>query len=267
MSRHGIQADMDFVQEHLMPGLAGALADSPVAVFDIVEIVSILLIPYLKSEREAGDPGNIFGKVLGMILKDATGSAERPFLERTVMQIILESYGEFGVPPEVIDEMLVAAGALGEDPARLDADMLMKACTSDLVQYDSHWDKTPTTHYYDVFHGSTLDADAPTGIRGNTSHTISKDLADEERAKSKFDGGSNVKRVYTAPSIDGIAENYNSKTFITVLWVLVVVVYFTYILNLTSAIASVECERFKSEFACKVVNSIVAWLLVFAQLR
>jgi hypothetical protein len=269
MSRHGIQADMDFVKEHLMPGLAGALGDNPVAVFDIVEIVSILLIPYLKNEREAGDPENVFGKVLGMILKDATGSVERPFLERTVMRNILESYGEFGVPLEVIDEMLVAAGAIGEDPARLDADMLMKACTSDLVQYDSHWDKTPTTHYYDVFHGTTLDADedAPTAIRGSATQGLSKDLADEEGAKSKFDGGGNVKRVYTAPSIDGIAENYNSKTFITVLWVLVVVVYFTYILNLTSAIASVECERFKSEFACKVVNSIVAWLLIFAQLR
>jgi len=282
MSRHGIQADMDFVKEHLMPGLAGALGDSSVAVFDIVEIVSILLIPYLKNEGEEyvaskdNPPANIFGKVLGMILKDASTTEsvdEKPFLDRAMMQNILEAYGEFGVPPEVIDEMLVAAGApLGEDPARLDAEMLMKACTSDIVHYNSQWDKSATTHYYDVFHGTTLDADeedapsAPTGFRGNIKHTISKDLADEEVAKSKFDGGSCVKRVYTAPSIDGIAENYNSKTFVTVLWLLIVVIYFTYILGLTS-VAGVECERLKSEFSCKVVNAIVTWLLVFVQLR
>jgi hypothetical protein len=268
MSRHGIQADLDFVKEHLMPGLAGALGDSAVAVFDIVEIVSILLIPFLKSEGErvADDPENVFGKVLSMILKDATGSAERPVLDRAAMQNILETYGEFGVPAEVIDEMLAAAGALGEeDPARLDAKMLMKACTSDLVQYSSHWDKTPTTHYYDVFQGTTMDAGGsdPTAIRRNTSNT----LADEEGTKSKFDGSKNVKRVYTAPSIDGIAENYSSKTFITVLWVLVVVAYFTYVLNLTGAIASVECDRINGDFLCKVVNAIVAWLIIFAQLR
>ena len=266
MSRHGIQADIGFVNENLMPGLAGALGDSSFSVFDIVEIVGILLIPHLKREDASVDsPDSLFSKVLRMILKDATGSTETPILDRALMQNILETYGEFEVPAEIIDEMMLAAGA-HQNPTHFDAMTLMKACTGDTTQYNIQWDTTFTTHYDDVFQGTSLDGLKGTTSSSNTQRAKNDDVEDFA-AKSKFDEGQQVKRVYTAPSIDGIAENYNSKTFVTTMWVLVVVVYFTYILNLTSSLGGVECERFQSEFPCKVVNAIIAWLIIFVQLR
>ena len=55
MSRHGIRADKDLVENRLMPGLAGAMGDNPSAVFDIVELVSILVIPNLKKVANQED--------------------------------------------------------------------------------------------------------------------------------------------------------------------------------------------------------------------
>ncbi|KAI2490942.1 hypothetical protein MHU86_23630 [Fragilaria crotonensis] len=48
LSRHGIKADLTYVERNLMPGLAGNIDESPDAVFDLVELASILLIPHLR---------------------------------------------------------------------------------------------------------------------------------------------------------------------------------------------------------------------------
>ena len=269
LSRHGLKADLDFVKENLMPGLAGALGDSPAAVFDIVEIVSILLIPYLKkASASVDDDDNIFSKVLTMILKDSTASTDTPILDRAAMQNILETYGEFDVPPVVIDEMLLAAGAL-QEPTRLSAALLMRACTDDIAKYNNDWDETATTHFDDVFQGTTLDVEVIAGSSKNQNTDGSKELDDEEvnKSKSKFDEGQQVKRVYTAASVDGIAENYSSKAFVAIVWFLVVMLYFSYVINLNSFLGALDCSKFNNDFACKVVNSIVAWLLIFVQLR
>jgi hypothetical protein len=49
-SRHGIKADVDYVKQHLMPDLAGVLSahNDQESIFDIVELVSMLLIPHLR---------------------------------------------------------------------------------------------------------------------------------------------------------------------------------------------------------------------------
>ena len=58
-SRHGIQVGVDYLQTVFMPGLAGAFLDGccsdnnkeeEAAVFDLVEMVCILLIPHLCRE-------------------------------------------------------------------------------------------------------------------------------------------------------------------------------------------------------------------------
>jgi len=263
LSRHGLKADLDFVKENLMPGLAGALGDNPAAVFDIVEIVSILLIPYLKkASASVDDDDNIFSKVLMMILKDSTASTDTPILDRAAMQNILETYGEFDVPPVVIDEMLLAAGAL-QEPTRLSAALLMRACTDDIAKYNNDWDETATTHFDDVFQGTTLDVEVIAVPSTNRKTGESKELDDEEvnKSKSKFDEGQQVKRVYTAASVDGIAENYSSKAFVAIVWFLVVMLYFSYVIHLNSFVN--ECDNY---FACEVVKCVVAWLLIFVQL-
>ena len=50
-SRHGIEADVDYIRTVFMPGLAGALGENADPLFDIVEIMCILLIPHFVREK------------------------------------------------------------------------------------------------------------------------------------------------------------------------------------------------------------------------
>ncbi len=207
-SRHGIEADVDYIRTVFMPGLAGALGENADPLFDIVEIMCILLIPHFVREKrkprtdedeekeekdgffsklldkiprfggekhraktdvddddddeeedddeklvdeeqdvdeeidaddEEDEDDDFFSKVLDMIIRDLTGSAEgeRPKLTRELMQAILACYGEEeNARPEDVDAMLLAAGVAGDDVApEFTPELLAKACTSDLKQY------------------------------------------------------------------------------------------------------------------------------------
>ena len=292
MSRHGIRADKDLVENRLMPGLAGAMGDNPSAVFDIVELVSILVIPNLKKvanqEDDAIDQQKLFGNVLKMILSDVYGSANQPppILNRETMIEILETYDEVDVSPQIIDEMLRAAGVQpgqddddddqNKDASRFNIDALMNATTGDVSQFNDEWVDSATTHYDDVFHGTTLDGenDMPSlyALRKSVGGKGSKDDSGKAQAMEDLEGGDvtqdALKRVFTFPTIDYVAENYSSKFFVVFLWVLIIVTYFVYLLSLqTSLVRDVNCDRFRHEFACRVANAILSWVLVFVQLR
>ena len=292
MSRHGIRADKDLVEKRLMPSLAGAMGDNPSAVFDIVELVSILVIPNLKKvanqEDAAIDQQKLFGNVLKMILSDVYGSANQPppILNRETMIEILETYDEVDVSPQIIDEMLRAAGVQpgqddddddqNKDASRFNIDALMNATTGDVSQFNDEWVDSATTHYDDVFHGTTLDGenDMPSlyALRKSVGGKGSKDDSGKAQAMEDLEGGDvtqdALKRVFTFPTIDYVAENYSSKFFVVFLWVLIIVTYFVYLLSLqTSLVRDVNCDRFRHEFACRVANAILSWVLVFVQLR
>ena len=208
-----------------MPGLAGAIDDSSNVVFDIVELVSILLIPHLRSAGDAdtGDDSEaLFDSVLKMITFDVTGSTEPVVLDRKMMMNIMKTYGEDDVPSAVIDEMLKAAGVLEDHTGTtmFDYRALKKATTADIQQYDPEWENRASTHYDDVLDGTALDAN------------LEDNDPDEELAKSKFDDElDKIERLFTAPTIDFVAENYRSKTFNVFIWVLVIVAFFAYAFN------------------------------------
>lgn len=265
ISRHGVQADKELVENRLMPGLAGAMGENPSAVFDIVELVTILVIPQLKKAADSGDDMDIqqlFGQVLKMILSDVYGSENRepPQLDHETMALILETYGEVDVPPQVIDEMLASAGVLrgGETEGVLDVDTLVKAATSDLSRYNNEWSDKFTTHYDDVFYGTSLD---------KRSSEIRKSVVENLKEDEKEDENS-IRKLFSLASIDYVAENYTSKAFVTLLWLLLVMLFFVYFLQLQDSIAGrISCDRFRNEFSCRVANAVVTWLVVFVQLR
>ena len=212
-----------------MPGLAGAMDESPDAdaVFDITELASMLLIPHLRKEGAGEDPEQLFGPVLDMIMLDVTGSTKPAVLDRAMMKRIMAAYGEDDVPPEVIDEMLQAAGAAREGVTDFDYKVLVQATTGDIQQVNPDWQDTPTTHYDDVLDGTALDAN------------LEDNDPDEEISKSKLDDSGNaVQRIFTATTIDFVAENYRSKAFNVILWVLVVVGFFTYAFQFQTALGS-----------------------------
>lgn len=201
-----------------MPGLAGAIDDSPTAVFDLVELTSILLIPHLRKTGADDDHAQVlFGEVLKMIMLDVTGSTEPVRLDRKMMINIMKTYGEDDVPLAMVDEMLKAAGANQNGTTMFDYNVLVNATTSDIQQYDLEWENRETTYYDDVLDGTVLDAN------------LEDNDPDEEVTKSNFDDAlDKISRLFTLPTIDTVAENYRSKTFNIYLWVLVVVAFFAY---------------------------------------
>ena len=200
-----------------MPGLAGDIDESPDAVFDIVELASILLIPHLRKTGAGDDRDFLFDKVLKMITLDVTGSSEPVRLDRTMMLNIMKTYGEDDVSSAVVDEMLNAAGVQENGSTMFDYHVLLNASTADIQQYDPEWETRETTYYDDVLDLTALDAN------------LEDNDPDEELTKSNFDDAPDkIRRVFTLPTIDFVAENYRSKTFNVVLWALGVVAFVNY---------------------------------------
>lgn len=217
VSRHGIKVDLAYVEKNLMPGLAGAIDDSPSAVFDLVELASILLFPHLRKTGAGNDAELLFDEVRKMIMLDVTGSTEPVHLNRQMMVKIMKTYGEDDVSSAVVEEMLKAAGVKEDGTTIFDYTVLVNATTSDIQQYDMEWENRETTYYDDVLDGTALDAN------------LEDNNPDEELAKSNFDEAlDKISRLFTLPTIDSVAENYRSKTFNSFLWVLVVVAFFAY---------------------------------------
>ncbi|KAI2501038.1 hypothetical protein MHU86_13450 [Fragilaria crotonensis] len=76
-----------------------ALLTIPTAVFDLVELTSILLIPHLRKTGADDDHAQVLvGEVLKMIMLDVTGSTEPVRLDRKMMINIMKTYGEDDVP-------------------------------------------------------------------------------------------------------------------------------------------------------------------------
>ena len=208
---------MTYVEKNLMPGLAGAIDDAPEAVFDLVELASILLIPHLRNTGASDDAETLFAAVVKMITLDVTGSNEPVALDRKMMVDIMTTYGEDDVPSEVIDEMLKAAGASEDGKTMFDYRALVNATTADIQQYDPEWENRASTHYDDVLDGTALDAN------------LEDNDPDEELTTSKFDEAlDKIRRLFTASTIDFVAENYRSKTFNVFIWVSAIVAFFAY---------------------------------------
>ncbi|KAI2493597.1 hypothetical protein MHU86_20955 [Fragilaria crotonensis] len=158
-----------------MPGLAGDIDESPDAVFDLVELASILLIPHLRKTGAGDDSEFLFDRVLKMITLDVTGSSEPVRLDRTLMLNIMKTYGEEDVTSAVVDEMLKAAGVQKDGSPMFDYKKLVNATTADIQQYDPEWETRETTYYDDVLDRTSLDAN------------LEDNDPDEELAKANFD--------------------------------------------------------------------------------
>ena len=148
------------------------------------------------SNEKQQDSESFFDRVLDIILRDVTGSTERPVLTRALLQDVLEAYGELPdderVQDDAVEAMLQAAGVTVErvddldnnDPSgtptptpttlRLTASVLAQATTGDVRPfYKLGWEDAVTTHFDDVFQGSYLDTSgAP--VDGVSQQIVSK---------------------------------------------------------------------------------------------
>lgn len=210
---------------------------------DLCQLVALLAIPHLLQAAQEKGKRDILDW-----FKSAFGEVTQcQKLTRKALREAFESYDEFGVPDDVLDSMIQAAG--GPDGSSLE-----QALTGDLGQFDLNWkNQYTTTNLEDVL------SVQPTPVA-------------ETSEGREMQEASLLRQKVTAPFIDFTAENYRRCSFVMFLWGAGVITYVAYIFLATDNEndrdywAKVDCEDTLSEMGCSVVKGIVAWLATMVQL-
>ena len=244
-SRHGLLVDPDIVKQSIMVELAGEFhPDAPLFQLDLVQVVALLLIPHFLKN-------GIDGKALEQVLLVLTSEVESPILNREFLRQVLDFHGEINVSNETLDSMIRAAGGEG---TKLDTTSLLHALTSDITLYHAEWTDRLSTHYQDVFSSfvgdkrieassahdeeniATADSAHPAvheetlldGIKTELSkHRSTPTDSEAEEPKPV------LRKVWTASSIDSVADTYSSQSFTAILWASFITVYLAYFWDCT----------------------------------
>jgi hypothetical protein len=235
VSRHGIavEEDGDFVQKQVLVDLAGEPEEDPKHVLDLRQVVALLTLPNLAKVSAADDAADMekyFGKVWNVILKDlGYADMETPTLTVELVTAILETYGEFNVPKEVIQEMVEAAGGEGEP---FTADIFRSALVADTQLFDTQWEHSETTHWEDVFRldekamltktksQRASEVRAFTDDLTSSHHALDEEMPDIDVPLDK------ARKVWTLGAIDQTADTFRSTAFIVLLWLSAILTYF-----------------------------------------
>ena len=270
LSRHGLLVDIELIKKGVLIELAGEFDDQdPLYKMDLCQVVAILLIPHLLKNDITGQE---LEKVLA-VLRDPFESVS-PKLNREFLKETLEIHGEINVRDAVLDEMISAAGGEG---TTLDASSLLKAVTSDVSHYKIEWADRLSTHFQDAWKGNELDcANDSTG--DEESACIDEDgqehpTLDEETLATTTVGcftkrgaqNPPVRKLFTAPAIDNTADTYRNQSYAVLLWASMILVYLAYFYDFDLRWGEADCGHL-SEFACKLVNGITSWLVIFVEL-
>ena len=231
MSRHAIRVQEQFVKEDIMVELAGDPEEEPKYTMDLRQVTALLTLPHLVKISAEDDEESIektFGRVLRIILRDlGLSHTDEPTLNAELVQQILETYGEFNVPKEVIDAMVkTARGA-----EKLDIDSFRIAMISDLNLIDPGWETSQTTHWEDIFRAADFRAQVLKSTDRSSRPSRDINLIPSRRVKDPTDveahgardipdvhPNEKMKSVFTMGSIDLAVDTFKSVTFMACLW-------------------------------------------------
>jgi hypothetical protein len=279
ISRHGIKLDPTDIQKRVLDG-EGRL--------DLVQVLCMLLVPELLA-RAGDDDDSLIGRVHQVIMNDAQGGPTAELaLTKDGLRDIMELYGEFDIPEDCLQEMVQSL-----DSTTFTADAFKRALTDDVQHhYSLQWKNKLSTHYDDVRlstpgHELLNDNQGNVGlIRSSVVLLESKLLmenlkngtvkmfttkANLENTTARDDPESSTTvmtlpdRIFTAPSIDQVADTYRSLVFSNLLWLGFVITYFAYLWQIDSGAGRFQCGDL-DDFGCRVGNGITRWMLIFAQL-
>lgn len=211
-----------------MTDLAGDLSSDPSHTLDICQIASILLLPHYKKTADTNDAEQIqklFGQGLDLLLADLPKddrhyqggyqAGATPVLTVDLLQEILVLHGEFQVPPQILEEMVRAAGGEGQ---LLNVATLIRAMTVDLTEYDADRENVASTHYEDATYHAP-EAKIPED----------EEYHAPEKGKVEDDGKHGLlalKRGFTASTIDLTAETYGNKVWVSLSWLCAILLFF-----------------------------------------
>jgi hypothetical protein len=275
-SRYGIQESPDDIREKILSGLG-----STDGYMDMMQLVSLLLIPTLREQQEQYKNGeedghtDILKYTLEMMLHDVTGSRAPKPLTKTLVKQILQAYGESELSEndEVVREMLAQAGNKSNHRLLLDTDTFCKALTNDVQQYDLKNKERLSTNFDDALLGES----SRVTNEKNQNHTVQVDhprVSNLRRYQSTtptvFEQEmtvNDIPLVYTAPHLDNAADTFRSKVLTVLQWSFFVLSFQTYLLNFTCGLfvdLRDDCAAYKyavRTFFCNVGVSVLRWLV------
>lgn len=274
----GIQATPQDVREKILSGIG-----STDGYMDMMQLVSLLLIPTLREQQEGRSPDDdLLTYTLEMMLHDVTGSRAPKPLTKTLVKQILQAYGEEALAEddELVEEMLEQAGKQSrQDRAGLllNTETFCRALTHDVQQFDIDNKNKISTSFDDVFGNGTPPQSAeeeqeqtePTQDVSRFKHykTITPTAFKRE---TKID---DISLKYTAAQIDNAADTFRSKALVVFQWSFFVLSFQTYLFNyVTTDFLNLreKCPNYNfnqwgdnvDAFFCTVAVSIVKWLVI-----
>lgn len=153
----GVLQSPEDVRDNILSGIG-----STDGTMDMMQLVSLLLIPMLREEQEVreqlleasakGDSTDLLEFVVEMMLHDVTGSRQPKPLTKTLIKQIFQAYGETALSgdDELATEMMKQAGAGNGKRVLLDAKTFCRALTSDVQAFDVESKDKLSTNYNDV---------------------------------------------------------------------------------------------------------------------
>lgn len=211
---------------------------------DMMQLVSLLLIPILREQQEErnkmesnGDSSHIKDDLLlytvEMLLHDVTGSRQPKQLTSRLIRQMFQAYGEeeMAEDDELVLQMLEAAGGGPGKRVLLDAKTFCRALTADVQAYDVESKNRLSTTWDDVMGGQNNGRSDKDGTQ-SSNESAQDDFIDPEKqadvtmnsTKSMEDGSKvegdvdNVPTMYTAPQIDNAADTFRSKPLVFFMW-------------------------------------------------
>ena len=281
------------VREVILKGLqADVIAsgeEAGEAVLDMMELVSIILVPLLKKSRILAEgrklpegveepPHGIIATVLDRILQDALGSEygedeNPPKLNVELLRCIFQAYGEDGIAQnnDLLQDMVDCCqdeDEFGQGSNLLDKELFARGLTYDVDALDISNETRKTTSKDDVF----LSYFVP---RGRNAETILGVNLDTTHVKVKQATANDVETVFTFSPIDLAASTYRSKPLMVFLYAAVLITYFAYWdaftinqpncddLGLSYIYSETPWSDNIDALACGIAASVIRWLGFF----
>lgn len=293
-SRYGIVVTAEEVRDTILQGMQadaetekhGGGEDE--AVLDIMELMSILLIPLLSKSAKLAHgqkfpkgvdkpPEDLIQKVLQQILPDVLGPEydenNPPALTPGLLKRIFKAYGEDDIAENKgLLKRMIESCELDEDidaerggsRIRLDERTFAQGLTHDVGPLDIINETRKTTGKDDVF----LSYFVPKNRQAETIIGVNLDDTDIRRKQAE---AKDVETDFTFASIDLAASTYRSKPLMVFLYATVLITYFAYFNGLVRG-ESGNCDYVYSDtpwldnagaVACDIAKSVGVWLFFF----
>lgn len=290
LSRHGLRVSPQCVNDTIFQ-VFGVDDEAEEEILDLVELTAILIIPILlimrkgvvqserksnskvgavlgedaiktqtKQQRLLGDPKDILRNVLSMMYTDSgiklNPGEDYPRLTEGLVQQLLRSYGMHYLAQndEFISQMLIAAkGKSTSDDIKLNEATFIKALTNDVKLF-----KNKSFDVDDLCLIKTVAQARHSSKNCDKTQEDELNLIADEEVGTKKTLSSRVSwqnAVFTANTIDFIADTYPSMYFVVCLWVCFLLFFYSYV---GTDFTVRPCQS--DTAACRIANSVASWL-------